>query len=128
MRALQQETSSDLVQFAGYLSEGQLAALLDACAALMFPSLYEGFGLPVLEAMALGKPILCSNLPSLKEVAGDCAIYFDPSNSSQIAEAIDHIPDPARLTEREQCGRQRARQFGTAEAMANRYLDVLNSC
>lgn len=72
-----------------YVSEGDLIALYRACGALAYPSLYEGFGLPVLEAMACGAPVACSNATSIPEVAGDAAIYFDPTDSEGMARAIE---------------------------------------
>ena len=66
------------VVFAGHMARQELDALVRACRGLIFPSLYEGFGMPVLEAMAHGKPVLCSNVTSLPEVAGEAAVYFDP--------------------------------------------------
>ena len=95
----QREISEAVVRFGltsrvvlpGFVDDTCFAALLHGCLALIFPSLYEGFGMPVLEAMAIGKAVLCSNLTSLPEVAGDAAMYFDPRSPYAIAEA-----DPAR--------------------------------
>jgi glycosyltransferase involved in cell wall biosynthesis len=89
----------------------------------VFPSLYEGFGLPVLEAMARGVPVACSNASSLPEVAGDAALLFDPRDESAIAGAVERLlgdPDEAgRLRAR---GRERARSF-TWERTARLVLD-----
>jgi glycosyltransferase involved in cell wall biosynthesis len=109
--------------FAGYLPEGKFVAVLQSSRGLIFPSLYEGFGLPVLEAMACGKPVLCSNVTSLPEVAGDAALLFDPRDPSAIASAIDRLEsDPALEAEMIQRGRQRAVHFGSARDMAAKYL------
>jgi alpha-1,3-rhamnosyl/mannosyltransferase len=62
-----------------------------SASAFVFPSKFEGFGLPVLEAMASGVPVICSNIPALKEVAQDAALYFDPDNIEDIAEKIEKI-------------------------------------
>jgi glycosyltransferase involved in cell wall biosynthesis len=109
--------------FGDYLPEREFVALLQCCRGLIFPSLYEGFGLPVLEAMAYGKPVLCSNVTSLPEVAGDAALMFDPHDPRAIAAAIGRLesePDLApRLVQR---GFTRARLFGSARDMAARYL------
>ena len=61
-----------------FLPNEEFAALLRACRAMIFPSLYEGFGMPVLEAMEFDKPVLCSHLTSLPEIAGHAALLFDP--------------------------------------------------
>lgn len=71
-----------------YLPFGLLVSLIKGAKAALFPSLYEGFGLPVLEAMLLGTPVICSNTASLPEVAGDAAIMIDPYDSSALAAAI----------------------------------------
>jgi len=129
MRALEGVADSLLpprtVVFAGYVPEAALAGLLDACAAVVFPSLYEGFGMPVLEAMARGKPVLCSNVTSLPEVAGDAAIYFDPTAPQAIAAAIEVLADTARTAELVRRGRQRASAMGTGREMAARYLALI---
>src|SRR5439155_6539698 len=92
MRSLQARADAILgpgtVVFPGYLSPEELQALLDQSAALIYPSLYEGFGMPVLEAMARGKPVLCSKVTSLPEVALDAATYFDPTDRNDIARGI----------------------------------------
>jgi glycosyltransferase involved in cell wall biosynthesis len=113
------------VVFAGYVRSAELAALFDGCVGLVFPSLYEGFGMPVLEAMARGKPVVCSNVTSLPDIAGDAAIYFDPRAPAEIATAIGALSDTARVTDLLMRGRKRAATFGDGETMAARYLAVL---
>jgi glycosyltransferase involved in cell wall biosynthesis len=76
------------VHFLGYLSEDDLAAVWEGCSCLIFPSLFEGFGIPVLEAMNFDKPVLCSRASSLPEVAGDAALYFDPRKPEEILKCI----------------------------------------
>jgi glycosyltransferase involved in cell wall biosynthesis len=113
------------VVFAGYVRPREFVALLDATKALVFPSLYEGFGMAILEAMAWGKPVLCSNVTSLPEVAGDAASYFDPSDPRQIASAIDSLDlDSAAIADKVARGRQRAATFGQGRELAMRYLDL----
>jgi glycosyltransferase involved in cell wall biosynthesis len=113
------------VSFPGYVSDEVFTALLQACRALIFPSLYEGFGIPVLEAMALGKPVLCSRVTSLPEVAGDAAVYFDPRKPAEIVRAIEHIESDAELAARlMHQGYERLATFGDASEMAQRYLQV----
>ena len=111
--------------FAGYLPNDQYAALLWSSLALVFPSLYEGFGMPLLEAMAAGKPVLCSNATSLPEVAGDAAILFDPRKPREIAEAIGRVAsDPKYASELVARGTQRVHSFGGPQEMASRYLQL----
>ncbi len=77
----------DGVESRGRVSADELARLYRRASALVFPSLYEGFGQPVLEALASGCPVACSDLPPLREVAGDAAVYFEPSDAESIAAA-----------------------------------------
>ncbi len=79
------------VVFTGFVSEGQLRWLYENCAAYVFPSLSEGFGLPGLEAMVHGAPVVSSNATCLPEVYGDAAHYFDPLNVEAIADAINEV-------------------------------------
>jgi glycosyltransferase involved in cell wall biosynthesis len=75
----------------GYVPDQELPALLSGALAFVFPSLYEGFGLPVLEAMACGTPVVCSNTSSLPEVAGEAALMVDPQDTGALAEALWRI-------------------------------------
>jgi glycosyltransferase involved in cell wall biosynthesis len=79
------------VVFPGYIPEQDLAALLSGALAFVYPSLYEGFGLPVLEAMACGTAVLCSNASSLPEVAGDAALLVDPLDTAALAAGLRRI-------------------------------------
>jgi glycosyltransferase involved in cell wall biosynthesis len=90
---------SDRIHFTGYLNDRQLAACYRCSAAFVFPSLYEGFGIPPLEAMAHGIPVACSDVEALREVCGDAAMLFDPQSTESIANTIDVIlgnPDVRR--------------------------------
>jgi glycosyltransferase involved in cell wall biosynthesis len=88
------------VLFTGYVPDEELPALYSAAEAFLFPSLYEGFGFPVLEAMACGIPVLCSNTSSLPEVAGDAAILLSPRDPGDWADSIKEILDNGSLRER----------------------------
>jgi len=81
----------DAVRFLGPVDDADLPALHSAAMLFVFPSLYEGFGLPVLEAMACGAPVICGNRSSLPEVAGDAAILVDPTDTDAIAAAIRQV-------------------------------------
>ncbi len=96
----QQLGLEERVHFTGYAPRDDLPALLTAARVFVLPSLYEGFGLPVLEAMACGTPVICSNASSLPEVAGDAAMLVDPSDPRAWAEALERLLDdePLRAT------------------------------
>src|SRR5208282_2493884 len=79
------------VRFLGWLSGEEIEGLWALARAFVFPSLYEGFGLPVLEAMARGVPVACSNASSLPEVAGEAALLFDPRDVGAIAAALERL-------------------------------------
>jgi glycosyltransferase involved in cell wall biosynthesis len=83
--------ASDLVRVLGYVLEAELPALYAGATALVLPSLYEGFGLPILEAMACGTPVICSNTSAMPEVGGQAAMYVDPHDYQAMATAIASI-------------------------------------
>lgn len=99
------------VRFIGPVSDAQAAALYSACDLFVYPSLYEGFGLTPLEAMACGAPVACSNTSSLPEVAGDAALLFDPLNPQEMAQACLHVlrDDALRAGMRERSLKQAAK-------------------
>ena len=100
------------VRFEGWLSAGELEGLWALSEAFVFPSLYEGFGLPVLEAMARGVPVACAEASSLPEVAGEAALLFDPRAEDQIAAALERLlGDGALARELRARGRERAGLF-----------------
>ena len=115
----------DRVIFPGYLPNAELAALMANCTGVVFPSLYEGFGLPAIEAMAAGVPVACSNITSLPEVAADAAILFDPRVPTQIVQAmVALVEDKALRTQLIQTGLQRAAEFSDGERMAIEYWEL----
>jgi glycosyltransferase involved in cell wall biosynthesis len=97
--------------FPAWVSPEDLEGLYAQAAAFVFPSLAEGFGLPVLEAMARGVPVACSDASSLPEVAGDAALLFDPLDPRAIADAIRRLFDPAVAEPLREAGRARAATF-----------------
>ena len=86
-------TLPDGVESRGHVPLDELVRLYRTAAAIVYPSLYEGFGMPCLEAMACGAPVAASNVASLPEVCGDAAVYLDPASVSSIAEAIRRVLD-----------------------------------
>jgi glycosyltransferase involved in cell wall biosynthesis len=111
---------ADDVRFLGWIDPDELEGLYAAAAFVVFPSLAEGFGLPVLEAMRRGVPVACSDIPTLREVAGDAALLFDPNSVEGIAAALRALngPDAERLG---RAGPERAAQFSW-ELSARRHL------
>lgn len=108
----------------GRISEEEKPLLYSAATAFVFPSLYEGFGMPVLEAMACGTPVITSNVSSLPEVAGDAALLVDPTSVDAIAAAMVRLlSDPELRSELTSKGLRRASQF-SCEALAARTLSV----
>ena len=127
--AIESSPQKDRIQRLGFVSEDEKAALLSGCEVLLYPSLYEGFGLPVLEAMAYGAPVVTSNLSSLPEVAGDAALLVDPLSVDAIAGAAERIlrdsgAEPALAARLRHAGPERALKFtwrATAEATVVAY-------
>jgi glycosyltransferase involved in cell wall biosynthesis len=105
------EGLADVVRLTGPVSEAQLLALYRAADLFAFPSLYEGFGLPVVEAMACGTPVVTANVAALPEVAGDAALTVDPRDETALAEALDRGLNDLEL-------RARLRAAGPARAAA----------
>ncbi|MFC6840827.1 glycosyltransferase family 4 protein [Xanthomonas theicola] len=116
------------LRYLGYVEEARLPALVAGARLFAFPSLYEGFGLPVLEAMASGTPVLCSDAAALPEVAGAAAALFAPRDvdalAALLARGLEDAPWRAALAA---AGRRRAAQFGwrrCAELTADAYRDA----
>jgi glycosyltransferase involved in cell wall biosynthesis len=115
------------VLFTGYAPQADLPALLSGARAFVLPSLYEGFGFPVLEAMACGTPVVCSNVASLPEVAGDAAILVDPHNTEQLTQALRRVlVDDALRHDLVERGLRQAAQFSWEEC-ARKTLQVLEA-
>jgi hypothetical protein len=125
--AVEQMGLTERAHFLGFLPQEQLEAVWYGCEFLIFPSLYEGFGIPVLEAMSIGKPVLCSNNTSLPEVAGDAALYFDPRRPEDIVKCLERVArDPSLRNDLVSLGHARAANFRT-ETMTRKYLEIFKS-
>lgn len=115
------------IRFVDYVPPSDLAVLYSGARMLVFPSLYEGFGFPILEAQACGTPVACSNTSSLPEVAGEGAEYFDPLNEASIQRAIERVlSDDARRAELVKKGLANLNRFSWSNA-ATQILDTITS-
>lgn len=113
---------SERIIFPGFLSNAELALLLANSLAMIFPSLYEGFGLPLIEAMAAGVPVACSNLCSLPEIAGEAALQFNPRIPTKVADTIISLCTDKTLRKRLiERGKERAALFSDSNRMAQEY-------
>jgi len=118
-RYIEQHHVSDKVHFTGPVEEVKLPSLYRAAVALVFPSLYEGFGLPVLEAMSCGTPVITANITALPEIAGDAALLVDPMSVEEIAFAMRQIvTDLSLRTQLREKGLARAKKFPWANTVA----------
>jgi len=120
--AAQKMNLGERVLFPGFLKNEELAVLMSNCKGVIFPSLYEGFGLPLIEAMAAGVPVACSNLTSLPEIAADAALFFNPRIPMQIAEAILSLCEDKDLRATLiSAGKKRVNAFSDSSRMAEEY-------
>ena len=121
--------ASERVRLLGWVDDDELEGLYRAATCFVFPSLAEGFGLPVLEAMVRGTPVACSRIDPLEEVAGKAALYFEPTDTEEMAHAIESLLADADLrTWLREAGRERAKEFSwarTAEATIASYERAL---
>jgi glycosyltransferase involved in cell wall biosynthesis len=128
-QAIQQKVQTEQIAniiFTGFISEGQLRWLYENCRAYVFPSLSEGFGLPGLEAMTHGAPVVSSNATCLPEVHGDAAHYFDPLNVSAMADAINEVlTDELLRTRLINAGHIQAAKYSW-QRMAQQTLELYN--
>jgi glycosyltransferase involved in cell wall biosynthesis len=109
---VEQQGLQQQVLYLGYVSSREMPLLYAAASFLIFPSLFEGFGLPVLEAMASGCPVACSNLTTMPEIAGGAALLFDPHSEEKIAEAAQRLIEDEEIRQAlRQRGLGRVREF-----------------
>ncbi len=106
-----QSIQAGSVRYLGYVSAKDKQALLHGAEAFLFPSLYEGFGLPVIEAMAAGTPVITSNVSSMPEVAGNSAVLVNPSSSLAIQQAIEKIMNKTTRSSLAKKGKVQAKKF-----------------
>jgi glycosyltransferase involved in cell wall biosynthesis len=129
--ALEHSSARDAVILPGYVPDEDLPAVYAGAQALVFPSLYEGFGLPVLEAMACGTPVLASRASSVPEAGGEAASYFDPTSVDEIADNVHRLLRDNALREEMQVeGLAQAARFSWEQAAIETeavYNAVLNS-
>jgi len=124
-----EETWPPFIKRVGYVSDEELSSLYRHAAAFVFPSVYEGFGLPPLEAMTLGCPVVSSRAASMPEVCGDAAIYFDPRDADSFVQALDQVMRLERHDREDLRARSlaRSRQWswqGAAEALAHHLKEM----
>jgi glycosyltransferase involved in cell wall biosynthesis len=123
-KAVQRSSVKDRVHFTGFVEDQDLVQLYGASDLFVFPSFYEGFGLPILEAMACGRAVACSNTTAMPEVANASAILFDPRSTQEMARAmIDVLVDPELRVRLERLGLHRAAMFSWRRA-AEQTMDV----
>ena len=124
LRLIEQAGIGDRVEFFGYLSREALQDMYASAYAFVFPSLFEGFGLPVLEAMAQGTPVLCSDSSSIPEVGGDAVLTFSPTSAEQLcAQMVKLIENPQLRETMIQKGLEQAGRF----TKQNAALSTLNA-
>jgi glycosyltransferase involved in cell wall biosynthesis len=127
--SLEKSPARRRVVLAGYVSDEQLRALYSACTAFVYPSLYEGFGLPPLEAMSCGAPVVAGDTPAVAEVSGGAARLFDPRDTGQLARALLELLDSEESRRAlSEAGLRRAAQFSwprTARATLDVYAEAL---
>ena len=130
LERIKKENIEDNIRLLGYVDENEKPSLYSGALAFTFPSLYEGFGLPIAEAMACGTPVLTSNSTSLAEIAGDSAILCDAMSEEDMAEGMYRLAtEPELRAELSAKGPMRAREFdwdASAEKLYKLYGEVIN--
>lgn len=122
--AIKAKGLEDHIRFTGYIHDEDLAALYSSCSAFTYPSLYEGFGLPPLEAMACGAPVITSNIPAIVESVSHAARTVDPHDVDDIAKAIAELLSDEKLRQHySEAGLERSKKF-TWEQTARKTLEV----
>jgi len=126
MQILASSYQSDKIEFTGFISDEKKYQLLRQAQTLIFPSLYEGFGLPILEAQIMGTPVICSDIPAFREVAGAGALFFNPLSPQALAEKIKQlINNPALATNLKNEGSKNYLRFNWSES-AKKLADIIH--
>lgn len=127
-QAAEQSPFGNRIHFTGYVDDSELLQLYNACDIFVFPSFYEGFGIPILEAMACGRAVACANTSAMPEVAGSAAMLFDPHSMEGMMLAMrDLLVNPELRARMEWLGQQNAARFswkGTARQTLDVYYEV----
>ena len=118
------EKNQENIHYLGFISDKELSIVYNLASLFVFPSFYEGFGLPVLEAMACGTPVVCSDSSSIPEVGGDAVVYCDPNNTDDISNKIVQVLNDTELQKSMKVsGIKRAKEF-TWEKSASQHIKV----
>ncbi|MBP7992692.1 MAG: glycosyltransferase family 4 protein [Candidatus Magasanikbacteria bacterium] len=125
--AVKKSLVKNYIRIIPWLETGDLVGLMRQADALAFPSLAEGFGLPILEAMALGLPVIASDIPVLREVGGSAAKYVAPYDTEQLAKAIIEVSQPVNQARYRLLGRERAQNFSWKNSAA-KTLEIITVC
>ena len=127
-RVVKEAGAESRVWFLDFIKIDELAVLYRNAVVFIYPSLYEGFGIPILEAFSSGCPVIASNVTSIPEIGGDAALYFDPRSEDQIANSLQSVlNDPILRETLKEKGRVRAKQFSWSEA-ARKTLAIYKAC
>ena len=128
LEAIEKSPARDRIVLTDYLHDDDLRALYSSCRAFIYPSIYEGFGLPPLEAMACGAPVIASRIPALEETTGGAARLFDPKSASQLAQnVLELLVNENARRQLSTAGQQRAAEFSwekTARLTWNVYAEA----
>ena len=117
---------SDRLIISGFVPDEELGILLKNALAFIHPSVYEGFGMPIVEAMANGIPVACGNVASLPEVAGSAALFFDPFDTDSITQAMHRLADDPQLRkDLIRKGYEQAKKYSDRDAMVDEYIRVM---
>lgn len=126
-KALKEYNLENSVVFTGFIDEQDKAAVLASAEIFVFPSLYEGFGIPILEAMSVGTPVIASDIPPHREIAGEAALFFDPKSPEDLSQKIEEILGSSKLKSNLiQEGREQVKKFSW-QASAEKILAIFKS-